>query len=1216
MDLTEIQPPTSRKSLGRRVSFASHAHVRLFEVQDPNASASSVDPGSPRHVQESDEENENENEDNAPPSHDVNRNRRRSSSSRRRSSTAFSEFGEQSMDMDEDDTAPIPQDFLGASAIQDEEFSEEEGDDFGEDMEMTEAIPREFLRKRSLSLGGPSGSFVPQRRRSSIAPITTSSQSHSENQVHHYQANQHIQQQQESIYPSLELEDILNLPEDTDGDGDMPHGEDPDHTTSTVQSGADEDMTGMTESSGGDDTQPMEFTIPVIRPPSPPPDVWHQLRAMTHAGESEPYEPPLLESDDDPEANAIIPLDEPRGDDGDTTSMELTDALTRLQRARTSLGLGADNTGDYTGDVNAEGNSGLQDDTFTSTEDSFNDDMSGLFGHGDRTVNVTTLRLSMESAAGIQRVDESMEVTSVFGDDEVIQNPIGVGNPSSQTSNLPDQQHQPPPAQPSNAAEPSTSSGAFSQPSVFSAPVQPSVFSAPPSTSVSRSVFSVPAPSTSSDITNPPLSHPPRSPLRPPPTATVPQPFTFSLDTRLGPSPAKSKIPLSSATPSKIPAPVFKGIAAFAPPSAPKSPKKRPAPEDDDVDWNMPSPQKKQVVGRLEPARKAVFEQPQNATAAEAGKEMRRASLAVRRPSGYFAQRKSLSGGVLPTPEPAVSTTTGTTSANENTSGKGPQKKAGAGLGLGRARASVGSAVQPPAGETEQIYPDVSGILEEETAAAATAARRSPATVGPSPAESGVEEPRELRGRTIDGPSEKETSVAVVRVASPAQSLPTSTSTLNRQPSQKEPASSLQEPTVTITQPGDDMDLEEEQIEQTEQWRDEFDDEEDEMFDGEGDEPTISVEQFFEMTGIKFMDQITAPRRSTIHPGQLHPPNRRRSLTASRSDEEASPDPVPLAEFLIAMAVEVPQLELYGVLAPELSAWIEESKKICIQAEEDAVKVTPALFREFAAADESEKSDLLHQLKLIKAHNIGMAKSQWYDWKSQWVGQLQNSAAEAFSNLESDAKVLEEIIGQAQEILPGLRDEYDQVMRELEKEEKDVSELEKSDKDYLNELKMTIAEQDTEIQASQANVSEAKAKLERLEEKLVEIETQKQENSSAIEEAQRIVHIQTESTSSEVFRLKAELEALQDLHLWRTTKIDASLMQFVYAARFDVSIPCINYKPIMADIAVHRTKGARTKERDLFPQLTQVMLGGVPHVLRASPGEVNVPWVRNHLFSL
>ena len=38
---------------------------------------------------------------------------------------------------------------------------------------------------------------------------------------------------------------------------------------------------------------------------------------------------------------------------------------------------------------------------------------------------------------------------------------------------------------------------------------------------------------------------------------------------------------------------------------------------------------------------------------------------------------------------------------------------------------------------------------------------------------------------------------------------------------------------------------------------------------------------------------------------------------------------------------------------------IEESKKICRQAEEDAVKMTPALFREFADADESEKADLV-----------------------------------------------------------------------------------------------------------------------------------------------------------------------------------------------------------------------------------------------------------------
>ena len=110
------------------------------------------------------------------------------------------------------------------------------------------------------------------------------------------------------------------------------------------------------------------------------------------------------------------------------------------------------------------------------------------------------------------------------------------------------------------------------------------------------------------------------------------------------------------------------------------------------------------------------------------------------------------------------------------------------------------------------------------------------------------------------------------------------------------------------------------------------------------------------MTNIRFMDEITAPRRSMIHPGHLGFRNRRRSLTSSHSEEV---EQIPLAEFMTALAIDIPQLELYHELSAQLTAWVEESKKICQQAEEDAIKVTPTLFREFAAADESEKQDLV-----------------------------------------------------------------------------------------------------------------------------------------------------------------------------------------------------------------------------------------------------------------
>ncbi|KAH9891025.1 Spc7 kinetochore protein-domain-containing protein [Cubamyces lactineus] len=340
------------------------------------------------------------------------------------------------------------------------------------------------------------------------------------------------------------------------------------------------------------------------------------------------------------------------------------------------------------------------------------------------------------------------------------------------------------------------------------------------------------------------------------------------------------------------------------------------------------------------------------------------------------------------------------------------------------------------------------------------------------------------------------------------------------------------------------------------------------------------------------------PRRSTVLPGQLRPRARRRSsstthdlgVSAAASTHGEDEEAIPLAEFAVAMAVDMPRLDLYAAVARDLSAYIQECKKIYREAEEEAFKVTPSLFREFASVDETEQAMLIHQLKLIKANNIGTAKSQWYDWKLQWVEQLYESAAQGFSNLESDATYLAGIIKEAQDVLPALRDEYAEVTRLLEQEQADIDEIENSDKDFLNELKATIAEQSTEIEAFRADVSEAKAKLERFDEKLADIEAQKAELTAAITQAKHVIHIQKESTSAEVFRLKDELEALQELHLWRPTKQTADLVEFVYGSKYHVSLPCRRYKPILAQATVTRTKQSKLKERDAFPQFTELVV--------------------------
>jgi kinetochore protein Spc7/SPC105 len=157
MDFTRvsINDNATRKSLGRRVSFASHAQVRVFE-KDPNrgdtSSAVTNEPGSSTQsgaiVQD---------ENDYPGASSMTRRR----SSLRRSAV-FSENGEASMDMDSDlGSSPLPAGFLvQGSFLQDEEADDVSGAwDEEADMDLTTNLAAGRSRKSSLGL-----SSLPQPR--------------------------------------------------------------------------------------------------------------------------------------------------------------------------------------------------------------------------------------------------------------------------------------------------------------------------------------------------------------------------------------------------------------------------------------------------------------------------------------------------------------------------------------------------------------------------------------------------------------------------------------------------------------------------------------------------------------------------------------------------------------------------------------------------------------------------------------------------------------------------------------------------------------------------------------------------------------------------------------------------------------------------------------------------------------------------------------------
>jgi kinetochore protein Spc7/SPC105 len=108
--------------------------------------------------------------------------------------------------------------------------------------------------------------------------------------------------------------------------------------------------------------------------------------------------------------------------------------------------------------------------------------------------------------------------------------------------------------------------------------------------------------------------------------------------------------------------------------------------------------------------------------------------------------------------------------------------------------------------------------------------------------------------------------------------------------------------------------------------------------------PQISIEEFLELTGIRFMDELTVPRRSIYS-----------------SDHQRTPRPVeeiPMAETAVAIAIDAPQLVLYSRVCQDLEAWMEKSKSEFRQAEEEAAKVTPELFVEYTKVDEESQEEL------------------------------------------------------------------------------------------------------------------------------------------------------------------------------------------------------------------------------------------------------------------
>ncbi|KAF4607023.1 hypothetical protein EYR38_001080 [Pleurotus pulmonarius] len=690
-----------------------------------------------------------------------------------------------------------------------------------------------------------------------------------------------------------------------------------------------------------------------------------------------------------------------------------------------------------------------------------------------------------------------------------------------------------------------------------------------------------PQPAPGQEIARLPVFQPPSVPV---PLSVVP-PSGQPESNIAAPAPVFAPPPKAPASPSKLnpapkpaspvkPKPSF--TAAFAPPTGRPSPKKSRPPTTAiaESSANARGPAKRALNETLDedheegPSTRRVAldsnDEPKPAHLPTSAKP--HLGSAIRRPSGYFARRQSLGAALQGGANAATSQTDQTTNGPRPPS---PKKDSG----KGKARASLGSAAAADAWKRFDRNP-----------------------VSKAPPRPRDEHPPEQYSNSAN----ETTTVATApnNAAPPASAIPGAPSNLEGLSTADgfgeddyEESMELDED-VPVRQPDDQAKLRASTA-ATELWAEgvQGDDHPDDNL------PSISIAEFFQVTGIKFMEELTAPRRSMSQPGR---------------PERATAD-IPLSEYAVATTVDLPQLSLYTRVASDLDAWMKKSKVVMQETEEEAAKVMPELFAEYLSADEEGKDQLRHQLNLIRTNVREMAKAEWYNWKLQWIEGLKEIANSGLEDFQEDARGLGQITSRAEEMLPSLEQEYEKVMAELEQEQAEVDEILASDQGYLNELKASIAEQEVEVDALRAELSENKQQLARLQERYAETEKEQRESESAISTAKRLLHVQESSTLSEIMRLKDELEAMEDLHMFHATKVSHNLFEYVYASRYQISIPCNNHLPIIPQIELTKLNTAKLKFKDKYPHLSDFFLRSAKDILMQTQKDWTVRKVVHYL---
>ncbi|KAF3764463.1 Spc7-domain-containing protein [Cryphonectria parasitica EP155] len=342
-------------------------------------------------------------------------------------------------------------------------------------------------------------------------------------------------------------------------------------------------------------------------------------------------------------------------------------------------------------------------------------------------------------------------------------------------------------------------------------------------------------------------------------------------------------------------------------------------------------------------------------------------------------------------------------------------------------------------------------------------------------------------------------------------------------------------------------------------------------------EDRLHLQDFLNMTSIRFMELTTTKRRNTVMPSA-----RKDSMSADGKED------ISLEKCVVAGACTVPMLELYQHSCRELKKYISEGRRIVREIETETFEENPPLFKEYISASPEFKTLMDNQFKNVKTHARLLSKAMWYEWRMKLQDGLKEGLIKTAEGMTTDEKFFDKQQKLLSSILPALVKQSEAMSRECENLEAVASELEDCDPQELEAARSDLVAAEEHIEAKTREVAQLQQQLQETEHSIGQLAERKRSCHSDIKEAEKIRQDCRGWSSGEIGTLKARVKAIEKQHGWAITGVQGTTMSMTYRREIELVLDVASFHPGQQNSRIDLWYVATTREQESRPPTPEI----------------------------